>query len=205
MWFIVTQRENDTNPDLQFACKFSFNKEANSKTSLQVAHLRTLEKQWSPVWQKRCNLFYLLRYLAVGCSNKSPSVVDVTPDHIVSEVWFQHQKLRINLELKSRREITINLYIPTNSKTELITVTYKSFVCTVHLGQIKCAWKMDNAMVQKPLPLSNEVLQQKELDIMLKTALLNNYFITQINLFCCLMWNVTLCWPQPHSTPTFSM
>lgn len=42
---------------------------------------------------------YLLCQLAVGCCNKASGVVDVTPHHIVGEVWLQDQELRINLEL----------------------------------------------------------------------------------------------------------
>lgn len=46
-------------------------------------------------------LFYLLCQLAVGCCDKAPGVVNVTPHHIVGEVWLQDQELWINLELKN--------------------------------------------------------------------------------------------------------
>lgn len=46
------------------------------------------------------NKSYLLCYFAVGCFNKLSCVVYITPDHIVGKVWFQHQELGINLELR---------------------------------------------------------------------------------------------------------
>lgn len=55
----------------------------------------------------RCNrelcsksTIYSLCQLAVGGCDKASSVVDVTPHHIVGEVWLQDQELWIHLELE---------------------------------------------------------------------------------------------------------
>lgn len=67
--------------------------------------------QWRAVFKVSPALVHLLCQLAVGCCDKASGVVNVTPHHIVGEVWLQDQELWVHLELKVKSaHFKINIF-----------------------------------------------------------------------------------------------